>query len=256
MNRYYFLLCSLPPINIGVNPYITFSELENYLEWNLSDKDKLILSSFMQYIDIKNLLNIWRGNNIDLRGNLDEKELSEVLQTEDYFPSFVFEYLKKNESVDSKISNFASLENDYLKYQISKSKNDFIRSYFTFERETRLVLSALRSKKIGVDISNTFSDEDKKDPIVDNIILQKDENIYHPPKEFETLKNIYLKNQDDPKTLHKGVLEYFFNKYFELTEKDLFNIDQILGYIANLIMVEDYNNLDHDQGKSLVDSML
>lgn len=256
MNKYYFLLCSLPTINIGSKPDISFVELENYLDWNLSETDKKVLYDFKQYIDIKNLKNIWMGNHVDMRGNLDEKAISEASQTEDYFPSFVFEYLKKYESKDDRILNFASLENQFLKYQIENAKSNFIRSYFAFERDTKMVLAALRAKKLGVDLIKEIAIEDSKDPIVETIFSQKDEREYHPPKGFEKLKGVFDKNQNAPTALNTAFIEYCFYSYFELTEGDLFNIDQILGYLANLILVEDYYNLDHDQGKSIVDSML
>ena len=256
MNKYYFLLCSLPSLNIGSKPEVTFLELKKYLDWNLSTIDKEVLYSYMQYIDIKNLKNVWLGKSIDLRGNLDEKAINEGLLTEDFFPEFVFDYLKRFETIDEKINNFSKLEVEFIKYQIENTKNKFLSSYFTFERETKLILTALRAKKLKRDISKELEIEDKKDSLVVNILSQKEANDYHPPKEYELLKDLFLKHQDTPKALNKGFMEYCFHRYTVIPENDLFTIDQILGYISNLILVEDYYYLDHEKGKLIVDSLI
>ena len=256
MNKYYFLLCSLPSVNIGAKPFVSFVELENYLDWNLTEADKKVLYSFKQYIDIKNLKNMWMDRGIDSRGNLDEKTIHEISLTEDFIPGYVLDYLKKYISIDERINNFSLLEMEFFKYEIENPKSDFLHRYFSFERETRLILTALRAKTLKIDISKELEGEDKKDPLVDNILSEKEAKVYTPPKEYEKLRDIYLKSQDNPKELYKSFLEYCFNKYGDFSEKDPFTIDQILGYLANLILVEDFYYLDQEKGKLVVDSLL
>ena len=56
--------------------------------------------------------------------------------------------------------------------------------------------------------------------------------------------------------MHIELINYRFNKILEFSEKQKFSISQILGYIANLILVEDYYQLDKIQGKEKIDSFL
>jgi hypothetical protein len=256
MNKYYFLLCSLPSISIGSKPYISFLELENYLDWNLSETDKKKLFYFRQYIDIKNLKNLWLEKKIDLRGNFDEKTLHEALLTEDFFPAYVFEYLKRYVSTEEKITNFPLLEINFFHDQIFAPKSPFLLSFFKFERESKLVLTALRAKNLGRDISVELAGENENDLLVDNILTQKDEVSFRPPPEYLQLNNIFLKYQNEPKVLYKTFLEYCFQRYASFSEKEPFTIDQILGYLANLIIVEDYYYLNQERGNSIVDSLL
>ena len=256
MNKYYFLLCSLPTIEIGVKPYVTFVELENYLKWNLSEQDKMTLVKFREYLDIKNLKNLWMNRELDPRGNLDSKAIHELALREDLIPQYILDFMNKYPSVEERISNFSVIEIAFIKRCIRYPKSDFLQSYFTFKRETKLVLTALRAKTLKRDISIELEGEDFDDDFVQAILAQKDEKVYQPPKEYEELRDIYLKYREDPKALYKAYLEFCFNRYTEFSEKDPFTIDQILGYLANLILVEDYYNLDQERGNLIVQSLL
>ena len=110
MNKYYFLLCSLPTIEIGVKPYVTFVELENYLKWNLSEQDKITLVKFREYLDIKNLKNLWMNRELDPRGNLDSKAIHELALREDLIPQYILDFMNKYPSVEERISNFSVIE--------------------------------------------------------------------------------------------------------------------------------------------------
>ncbi len=255
MHKYYFLATSLPPISIGAKPDLFFEELKHLLEWSLTDKDKEILYNFRQYIDIKNLKRIILNKKIDPRGNLDEKTLNEALLLQEYFPDFVFDFLKKNESLEKRKENFFYLESQFLKYQIERTKNKFLLEYFSLERTMRLIFTALRAKEMGKDVLEELKYEDKTDSLVEQIFDQRDLSIYDPPRGFEKLKEMFVKYMDDPKTLYRAFLEYQFEKHNEMARDYPFTIDEILGYISNLIMVEDFYYLDEEKGKAIVDSL-
>lgn len=261
-NKYYFPVCSFPLIQIGTKPETSFYELQNYLEWNLSEKDKKSLYCFKQYTDVKNLKNIWLGKTIDCRGNFDEKDLNELFFIEEYFPQCVADFFKKYDSSEDRIKNFSLLEISFLNYQIKTVKNEFLRNFFLFEKEVKFVLAALRAKKFRRDISAELERWGKRDFLVESILAQKDSDSYDPPKEYEELKNIFLKHVDgdDPLALYKSILGYSAKKYISLSGEKPFTIDQILGYLAVLITVEDYYNLmdNHvrENGKHIISSFL
>lgn len=256
MEKYYFLGCSLPSISLGQKPDVSYFELKKFLDWNLTESDKLVLYDFLQYIDIKNLKSLWLNKPIDLRGNLDLKMLNEAMLAEDFFPDFVFEYLKKNETTEQRIENFSFLLRSFLNYHIQNNKNVFLKSYFTFERETKLLLLALRSKEFKFDISLEMESEDKTDFLVQYILSHLEQAAFEVPKEYVKLQDIFLQNSKDPKGLYRQYLEYCLEKFSEMEAKEPFIIDQILGYITSLMLVEDYYYLDKEKGKTIVNSLL
>ena len=92
--------------------------------------------------------------------------------------------------------------------------------------------------------------------MIEDIFSQKGSGSLEVPKEYEELKNIFLKNRENPKNLHFELLNYRFQKINEKSEKYFFDISQILGYLATLLIVEDYFKLDKMQGKLIMDSLL
>jgi hypothetical protein len=256
MHKYYFLACSLPTIALGIKPDLFFEELRDLLDWSLFREDKKALYDFRQYIDIKNLKRILLGQKIDTRGNLDEKTLNEALLTEEFFPSFVFDFLKKNSSLEERKKSFFLLEFEFLNYQIKNTKNCFLKKFFSHERTNRLIFSALRAKELGRDITEDLKGEDKSDWLIEHISNQRELSHFDPPKGYEKLKEIFVKNLDDPKALNRSFLEYRFMKNIEFSQNDPFTIDQLLGYISNLFLVEDLYYLDEEKAKAVIDSSL
>jgi hypothetical protein len=255
MKKYYFTSCTLPKLSLGVKPDISFEEVERLLEVNLSKRDKGVLKTFKGYIDIKNLKSLFLNRELDPRGNMDKKEIGEAFLVENFFPFFVFEFLKKYKE-EERAKNFYLILSSFLNYQMALSKNDFLRFYFKLERDMRIIFSALRAFELNRDITKELEFEDKTDPLVEFIFSQKGEKSLEVPKEYEELKTIFLKNREDPKNLNFEFLNYRFQKINERSEKYFFDISSILGYLATLIIVEDYFKLDKMQGKLIMNSLL
>jgi hypothetical protein len=91
--------------------------------------------------------------------------------------------------------------------------------------------------------------------VVADIIAQKDAPDYTPPFEAQVLKALFTRCADDPKELHKALLEYRFDKLQELEEAGPFSMDAILGYAARLLLVESWNRLDLGKGTELIEHL-
>lgn len=254
MELYYFLASALPTISLKTKPDLSFEEISFMLEVNLNkrDLDKFIL--FRRFIDILNLRLLWQNKEIDSRGNLNSKELEDVTLIRDILPFFVFEFLDKYEKLEDRLKYFPFLISSFFK-MILKHEEGFLKFYFSFERDYRLVLSALRAKKLRKDIVRELQFEDMTDDLVAYIIAQKDSDVFEPPMKWEKLKTIYKENVENPRKLNLAFLEYKFNKIMEFSEKEPFSINQILAFVANLMIIEDYNKLNVDEGKQLVENL-
>ena len=256
MDKYYFLTCSLPPLFFGQKPDLFYEELKDLLQWSLTEKDKMVLTSLKCYVDLKNLKAVWLDKEIDHRGNLDEKRLKQALLTEDHFPDYVFEYIRNNPDDLNKVKNFNYLLATFFRNEIHNNQNNFVKNYFLLERDIRFVFTALRAKEIKKNIEQEFYVEDTQEILVEQILSQKDQNSYRPPIEYEELFDIYEKNKDSPLRLQREYLKYRFNKNLEIGEQNPFTIEQILGYLVNLVLVEDFYNLNKEKGKTLIDSLI
>lgn len=254
MHNYYFVAPSLPTLTLGEVPDLTFEQVMHRLRVNLSSQDLQKVAVLRRVIDLYNIRALYSKKPIDPRGNLNERELDEALLVKADLPDYVFEFLGKFDENKEKVRMFFGLLTRFYAEETEKAEG-FLKQLLQFQRELRLVLVALRSKKTKRDVVEELQFEDFTDPFVAAILAQKDMEEYEPPPEFQDLKQNLIARGDDPWQQYKTVLEYEFYRIEVMTGYPLFSIDWILGYVARLMLVEKYSELDETQGEEIVRKM-
>jgi hypothetical protein len=254
MGNYYFLAPSLPELILGQKPEVSFEELKNRIEINLTKEDYKKARVFGRFIDISNIRALLREEPIDSKGNLSEKELDEALLIHSILPDYVFDFLEHYDTVAEKIRHFSGLVAHFFAEEIPKQKG-FLRRYLIFERNWRLILLALRAKELHRDIIHELQFEDLSDPLIAQILSQRDADRYEPPEEFVELKEILHSCGKDPWALRRAFDEWRMCRIEEMVTKPLFSIDWILSYMARLLIVEYAHELDENKGKIIVNTL-
>ncbi len=251
MHNYYFVAASLPSLVLGESPEITFKELTTRLELNLCQNDLAKVSVLRRVVDLQNIRALYSKCPLDGHGNLSEKQLDEALLVEADFPEYVFEFLGQFDDVKEKVRHFFGLLSRYYAEEIPK-QSGFLNELLSFQRDVRLVTTALRAKKSGRDITSELQFEEFTDPLVAQILAQKDMDDYEPPIEYLDLKENLHSCGKDPWEQYKVIAGYEFEKIEGMATYPLFSIDWILGYVARLMLVERYNRLDQEKGRELI----
>jgi hypothetical protein len=255
MGNYYYLAASLPPLSLREKPAITFEELEFRLEMNLSKHDFAKTVVFRRLIDLFNLRAFFAKHPLDSRGNLDEKEIDEALLFREGFPEYVYDYLDRYETAADRVLHFSQLLTNFFTEEIKKQKKGFLKAYLTFEREWRLVMVGIRSKLMGRSAAHELQFEELSEPIVAQILAQRDASDYDPPAEYADLKEVFLSCGADPLMQHHAVGRYRFDKIEELASYPLFSIDWILSYMAQLLIIEHWSELSHQKGEQFLQTL-
>lgn len=253
MSNYYFVNAALPPLSLGTPPEITFQELRTILRENLSADDLKQVAYLLRPIDLANIRALWMGMPLDERGNFSPKELEEALLVPDGLPQYLSDFLDQYESIHDRLRFFPALY--AALYRETSGRSGFLVKAFAFERDVRLVLTALRAKKTGRDVARELQFEDPTDTLVADILAQKDSPDYTPPAEYEGLKALFEKHSENPKELFQALLEYRFSKYEELEENEHFTLDRILSYLARLLIVESWEELRSEKGRDLMEDL-
>ncbi|MBS3903363.1 MAG: DUF2764 family protein [Anaplasmataceae bacterium] len=248
MVRYFFLGASLAPLTIGAKSAVSFEDFIQRLEINLKKSDFGKVIAGRRLIDIMNIRALLSGQRLDVRGNYSEKELDEALLVKDGFPQYVFDFLGQFETNAAKLNHFSGLLAVFFREE-TKSSRGFLKRYFIFEREVRLVLTAMRAKSLGRDFTEVLQFEDLNDPFVAQILVQKDTERFVPPVEYMELKDFFIACGPDPWQQHKVFTEWKFARIQEMGEEEEFSIDSILSYMVCLLLVEDWLALDEQQGR-------
>ncbi len=255
MANYYFTAASLPPLTLGERPELSFEELLGRLEINLTKDDVKQKETFLRYIDLNNIRALFLEEEVDPRGNLNEKQLDEALLLKSGLPLYVFDFLDQFETISEKLRQFSGLFSSFFNEEIPKASG-FLKAYFTFEREWKLVMTAIRAKQQGRDVLPELQFEDSSDPLVASILAQKDAETFDPPVEYLSLKEKFLSCGPDPWQQYKVVAEWRFRQIEELVDRPLFSIDWIISYMAQLLLVEHWAELDETKGKMILDAFV
>ena len=254
MVRYYFIICALPELVLGFRPEITFADFLRLLEMNLTSSDKKQIEDFLLYIDFKNIRALWMEQPMDPRGTMSDKELEEALLVGEGLPSYVNDFLDIYEGRKERLAHFSYIYTHFFRENISLHKG-FFSEYFQWERELRWILTALRAKTFEKDISRELQFEDPTDPLIAHILAQKDMDRYEPPGEYEEVRKIFEEFKEDPKGLEFALLQYRFSKILDMEQQCSFAIGQILGYLARLILVKYWDELDETKGKEVMENL-
>ncbi len=259
MTEYYFLASLLPPLEIGHVPGLGFTELKELLRTNLTSGDLERVTHFLRWIDLENLRSFWAKQPFDPRGNVRENEMEQALINVQWpvgeeFAPYLQDYLEKYHSTEERLQHFSLLMSQFFA-QFMEGEEGFLKDFFTFQREMRLVLVGFRTKKLGKDVALELQYEDPTDPIVAQVLAQKDAKVYEPPFEYKELRPIFEEYGETPLDLHRALYEYQFNHIVELWGGDLFTLDRILNYMARLILCERWLELDVQKGIQVIDTI-
>jgi len=249
MTDYYFLISSLPTLEFGKKPPIDFHQLFFSYKMNIEGKDFEKVRRFLLYFDCQNLVNLWREKPLDPWGYLDKKGIDEALLVDTVLPDFVFDFLKKYPEKEQRITYFPELLSSFFKTMIYEEKG-FLKDYFVLQRSIRLLKTAFFTEDVGKELFfEDLSDLDIKD------LLKRKNNYSDKRFDYKELAKILGNQKLDPLTLYTEYMKFQFYMIDRLLIENPFSIDQLIGYLAKLRIVEEMSKLDKEEGDKIVDEI-
>lgn len=257
MAKYYFIGTYLPALYFDIAPEISLPEFDNLLRDNLTRGDYQKTKVIRSLYDILNLRSLWLEEPLDPWGNLNENELEDALISLVGLPDYVYAFLDAHEKKADRLHHFPVLLAEFFRRVSKECSKGFLRDYLSFEREWRLVFAGFRAKKLGRDLSIELQYEDPEEELIAQMLAQKDAQTYEPPEKYQDLKAIFDKFSDDPLALQRAIDEYRFNYIDSLVDiADTFSIKRILAYMAQLIILLKWFELDKMKGIEIVDKIV
>lgn len=256
MNKnYYYFASALPPLCFDEVPKITSQQFMLEAAENLSGGDLEKMEVLRRYYDLMNLRSYWKGGAFDPIGKFDVAQLTEALTGSDRLPEYVFQFMSDHVSQESRLKNFSKLLSAYFKQEIARSSG-FLRNYLRFERELRIIWTGVRAKELSRRLEIELQFEDADDHIVVQVMAQRDAKTFIFPNGYEDLAEVFENNSDEPVRMHKQLCEYRYNKIEQLQDLGEFSLEKIMGYLAQLIVVEKWFHLEQRGWEKVADKIL
>ncbi len=251
MSRHYFLTTLLPSLRIGQMPELGSVELEFYLQQNLSREELKTVQVLRRLIDLDNIRLFLQNEPLSPGGNYTEKELEEHLLHHEELPFYVLNYFEQYTNRKDRLKHFARLYHHFFQAETCNHKG-FAHSYLSFERQWRLVFTAMRAEALGRDFKKEFIDEDPDDEFIQQIMQQQ--TSFDPPEPYKELKVFFTKYKDTPFDLYQALAEWRFRAIEAMVGWHTFYIDRVLAYIVQLNICEKWLELDQQQGLHIIET--
>jgi hypothetical protein len=170
-SNYYYLVASLPKITFDLEQKdVNMLALKKEVEKNTPSTDYAYIDMLFMPYDICNLLNkiLERKLPFSDKGCFTEEQLEVELEKPSRLPAFMSDFVRiykgnvepENEEEQAEHEYILSKPEIYLYTQFyneaTLSKNKFIKSWFTIDRDMRNILAAVSARRLGVDRDNAL----------------------------------------------------------------------------------------------------
>ena len=248
MSRYAFIDTLLPTLRVGQAPEIDSYELDFIMKLNLKKSDFEEISHIRRLVDIDNILALASGTQFLPGGNLNEGQLQEALISDGQLPSWIMSFLETYPQDQERVAHFPELYHTFFQKE-KETTTGFLKTYFEFEWQWRLVMLSLRAKELGRDLAKELKYEDPEDDFVNELLSQREGKGFEAPLAMQPLQAIYKRKKDSPLDLLQAISEWRFETIDDLISWKVLSLEYILGYVAKLQIVEQWLFLDRLKGE-------
>lgn len=222
---------------------------------NLSGEDFSKVEVIQLYIDLYNLRALWLNQQFDPRGSFSLEELQNSIATKTGFKDYILDFLQFYDDPKELAAAFPALIAKFFQEE-SATATGFLKEYLSFERNWRLITAGFRAKQLGKDLMQELQFEDSFDPIIAQLLVQKDAKSYEPPEGYEGLKILFEKYGGSPLDLLKALSQYRIDRIEEIKGDDVFGIGAMLAYLVELLIVERWQEALKEQGLKIIDTIV
>lgn len=256
--NYYYLVAGLPDIILEQNKLsITLEDFKQELLTHLHPSDYLLLEKLFLPADNRNVLNMLLKNiqEFDDSGKYTFDELEDEIKEPEILPEYLkafISHFKSNQPVFTDMSWEDQLTCLYYEYT-SNVSNDFLRTWFEFERNVKNILTGLTARRHKIPVENMLIG----DNTVTNGIRKSNARDFGLSAEFPFVdKLIQINENSNLLEREKAIDQLKWNYIDDLNTFNYFSIEVILGFVLKLAMVERWLKLDKKSGEEMFRRLL
>ncbi len=256
MTHYYFLATALPALEWGVPPELSPEELRDLLDDHLTASDRLQLMNWRLLFTLENLRALWRGLPVSRWGTMSQVELEEALLLQEGLPGYVYLFMERYTDREKRLQHFPSLIKTYYQEAIRQTRG-LIQRYLQFDRELSLVMVGFRAKRLGRDLLQELQFEDPEDPLVAQILAQRDAAVFEPPSVYLALRPLFHAAHDHALQLYEAIAYVRFKWLQDTLDGTApFSFDSIAAYVMQYYILRQWSKLDFKRGAQIVDTLV
>jgi hypothetical protein len=251
--NYYYLVAGLPDIVLEQSKLsVSLSDFKEELKVHLHPDDYNLLETLFLPADNRNLLNMVLKNIVEFddTGKYTLDELEEEIKEPEMLPGYMKNFINISKTTQPQDADMAwedQLTALYYEY-VEQAENDFLRTWFAFERDINNILTGLTARRHKFPAENQLIG----DNTVTNAIRKSNARDFGLTAEFPFVEKLIQINENtNLLEREKAIDQLKWNFIDELNTFNYFSIEIILGFVIKLGMVERWLKLDKKTGEEM-----
>ena len=256
MSKYYYLIAGLPELTLEDNKLnYTVQSFRTELYPELSKKDRQIIDLVYLKFDNSNLLALLDNKEAQLKelGVYSKDQLLDLIDTvkygeeqakgfAPYLVTFVEKYFAEEFHDQDILEN--TLTGMYYDYA-SKSKNNFARSWFQYNKVINNLLVAFTCREYKIDYQNQIIGDDE----ISRQIRHSSARDFGLSTTLDFINQlIRITDESDWVQREKRIDQMRWNWIEEQTFFDYFTIERVFVFLLQVQMIERWLTLDKEEG--------
>jgi len=251
--NYYYLVAGLPDIILEQSKILVpLADFKAELKLHLHPDDYTLVETLFLPADNRNLLNMVLKSIVEFdntgKYSFDEleNEIKEPERLPQYLKTFIMHF-KANQPVISEMSWEDQLTTLYFEH-VLEVENDFLRTWFAFERDIKNILTGLSARRHKIPADNLLIGN----YAVTNAIRKSNARDFGLNAEYQFVEKLIQVNENtNLLEREKAIDQLKWNTIDELNTFNYFSIEVILGFVIKLAMVERWLKLDKKTGEEM-----
>jgi hypothetical protein len=161
-------------------------------------------------------------------------------------PEFLLDFIKGTQPEGFGPRDVDRLYGLYYEHVQASSKSDFLRGYFSFERDLRYILAALRARDLGLDPAEYVSGEGE---LVETLSSSNAED-FGLGEDYPWIENVL--RAEEPHQRQEVIEQILWNYLNEHAGPDPFDFSMILAYLLKVQILHRRLALNQEQGMEKV----
>lgn len=264
MNDYYYLLASLPDLELGRDTYkLEFEEVYQAILENLQESDEVNFRYLLYPQDNKNLIqSIARKTGKQPPfykffepAVFSREEIEAYEKNFDAFPEYMSRYVEDqgDQLAGQSLSETEKKLQEYFYAEALELPDDFLAKYFGFERDLQNILLALNSRKHELNTREQLIGEH----YMVNNLKKSSSTDFGLSQDYTFIESLnQTVEQTDPEQLELQIDRIRWEYLDELTRFSFFNTHKVFAYTVKLFSLKRWISLDPEAGQNRLDEIV
>jgi hypothetical protein len=257
--EYHYLVAGLPELLLDEGRLkVGLGDLKTEFQRDLDSHDIELVNCLFLKFDNSNILNLLQKKDFefDSRGNFSRELIeAQIKESDGALPWYMNRFIDcfKADDRGNPDMSWDNILETYFYQHLAKIDNAFLRDWFTFQLNTKNVISALICRRYNLQMEHQLIDHND----INENLLRSNARDFGIAQEFPEIEKIITAFESGTLLQREKALDILNWQWIdENVFFHYFSIERLLGFMLQFAMVERWMGLDRKEGELMFNKLL